>query len=216
MKNEVVRLAKENGLIVILRGIAGERLLPLVEAMYEGGVRLLEITYDASQRVSDEETARRIGMLSKHFSGRMLIGAGTVLTQEQVKRTADAGGSFIISPHTDGAVIGETVRLGLASIPGALTPTEVVAAHTFGADMVKLFPVSSLGPGYVKALKAPLSHIPLLAVGGVTLENMAEYRRAGAIGFGISSGIVDMAALEKGDYEAIRQRAALYVAAARG
>ena len=212
MRNQVIQTIKEEKLIVILRGIPKERLIPLAEAMYRGGVRLLELTYSADGKISDSETAQRIALLARHFDGRMQIGAGTVLTPEQVELTHRAGGSFIISPDTFEEVIARTRELGLVSIPGALTPSEITRAYRAGADFVKLFPITSLGSAYVKAIRAPLSQIPLLAVGGVDENNMEEYIRAGVSGFGVGSNIVDKKLLEAEDYAGIEALARSYTA----
>ena len=209
--NDLTSLIKQEKLIVIVRGVEKEKLIPLAEAMAAGGIRLLEITFDASGKVSDEETAERIRMLTSHFGDRLAIGAGTVLSERQVALTKEAGGKFIISPDTCEAVIRKTKELGMLSMPGALTPSEITAAHRAGADFVKLFPITSLGTAYVKAVKAPLSHIPLLAVGGVDETNMTDYLKAGVCGFGVGSNIIDKAALAKGDYESITALAEKYV-----
>ena len=209
--NDIKALVKKEKLIVIVRGVDADKLVPLAEAMYAGGIRLLEVTFDATGRVTDEETAERIRTLVSHFGDRLAIGAGTVLTERQVTLTKEAGGRFIISPDTCEAVIRKTKALGLISMPGALTPSEITAAHRAGADFVKLFPVTSLGAAYVKAIRAPLSHVSLLAVGGVDDGNMAEYLSAGVAGFGIGSNIIDKAALAKGDYAKITALAEKYV-----
>ena len=141
----------------------------------------------------------------------MYIGAGTVITEKQVELTKAAGGSFIISPDTYGAVIEKTRNLEMVSMPGALTPTEIQAAHRYGADYVKLFPVKSLGIDYVKAVKAPLSHIKLLAVGGINENNMSDYLKAGISGFGIGSNIVDKKLVEANDFSRISQLAEKYM-----
>jgi len=216
MRNVIIDIVKKEKLIVIVRGVEKDKLIPLAEAMYEGGIRLLEITYSADGKIPDEETAENIRTLSRHFEGRMFIGAGTVLTEKQVDLTKNAGGKFIISPDTNGNVIRKTRELDMVSMPGALTPSEVQAAHTYGADFVKLFPVCSLGAEYVKAIKAPLSHIDLLAVGGVHEGNMAEYLAAGVSGFGIGSNIIDKKALANNDYEAITELAKKFVSIAKG
>jgi len=212
MRNRIIDAVEREKLIVIVRGVERELLIPLAEAMYRGGVRLLEITYSADGKVSDFETADRIKMLSKNFEGRMFIGAGTVLTEKQVELTAQAGGGFIISPDANEAVIKKTRELGLVSMPGALTPTEIQAAHRAGADFVKLFPVDNLGVGYVKAVKAPLSHIKMLAVGGVGLDNIPEYLKIGVSGFGIGSNIIDKKLIEAKDFDGITALAEKYVA----
>ena len=197
----------ENKIIMIVRGVPTEQLCDLAEAMYRGGIRLMECTYDASGRVSDEETARGIALLAKRFEGRMLIGAGTVLKESQITLTREAGGKFIISPDTNPEIIAETKRQGLVSIPGALTPSEATAAYRAGADFVKLFPVSQMGgAAHVKALCAPLSHIRFLAVGGVRCENMGEYLGSGASGFGVGLSADDRAALQSGDLSSVEAR----------
>jgi len=215
MQERIIRAVQDHKLIAILRGVPGEKLIQVAEALYQGGIRLLEITYSADGSVADPETADRIAKLVKAFEGRMFIGAGTVLTPEQVRLTAKAGGSFIISPDTNEAVIAQTKALGLVSIPGALTPSEITAAHRAGADFVKLFPVTAMGPAYIKAVVAPLSHIRLLAVGGIDETNMEQYLQAGVCGFGISSNIVNKKMVEKDDYEGITKLAASYVSVMR-
>lgn len=190
MREAVIKMIEEEKLIVIVRNIEREKLIPLGEAMYDGGIRLMEITYSADKRISDEEIAKSIKVLSEHFDGRMFIGAGTVLSKEQVTLTAEAGGKFIISPDTNAEVIKETRKMGLVSMPGAMTPSESLLAHRAGADFVKLFPANNLGADYIKAIVAPLSDIRFIAVGGIDENNIGEYMSAGASGFGIGSSIV--------------------------
>lgn len=211
MREQVIRAVEENKIVAIVRGIAAEKLIPVAEAMYEGGIRLLEITYSANGAVSDEQTAENIRMLSEHFEGRMFIGAGTVITTKQVELTKEAGGKFIISPDTYEDVIKKTRELGLVSMPGALTPSEIQIANRAGADFVKLFPITSMGPSYVKAVKAPLTNVKLLAVGGVNLDNMQEYLNAGVCGFGIGSNITPKKCIEEGNYEEIVALSKKYV-----
>lgn len=210
MRSRVIEAIEREKIIVIVRGVAADKLIPLAEAMYEGGIRLLEVTYSADGSVSDEETAKNIEMLSKHFEGRMYIGAGTVITEKQVELTKKAGGKFIISPDTYENVIRKTRELDMASMPGALTPTEIQKAYRCGADFVKLFPITNLGTEYVKAVKAPLSHIKFLAVGGINENNMADYLKAGVCGFGIGSNIVNKKFIDSGDYASITQLAKKY------
>ena len=167
MREQIIQEIEKNKIITILRGVPAEQVIAVAEALYQGGIRLLEVTYSADGSVSDTETARMIGHLAAHFGEKMHIGAGTVLTARQVRLTHEAGGCFIISPDTCPEVIRETAACGMVSIPGALTPSEITAAHRLGADLVKVFPVTQLGAGYIKAVKAPLSHVRLLAVGGI-------------------------------------------------
>lgn len=201
---------QEHKIIVIVRGVAKEKLIPLVQAMYDGGIRLVECTYDASGKISDEEIAANIEMLAKVFEGKMYIGAGTVITAKQVELTKKAGGQFVISPDTDTEVIWATKQAGLVSIPGAITPTEVKTAHKAGADFIKLFPIDLYGPRYIKILKAPLSNVRVLAVNGITAENMKEYLDAGACGVGIGSGVVNKNLIEENDFAGITALAEAY------
>ncbi len=215
-ESETIRIISEEKIVMIVRGVPAEQMIPLAEAMYRGGVRVMECTYDATGKTPDTEIAATIGRLSKHFEGRMLIGAGTVIRPEQVDLTASVGGRFIVSPDTSAPVIKRTKALGLASLPGALTPTEATTAHRAGADFVKLFPISNMGAAYLKAIRAPLSHIKFLAVGGVRLENMADYLAAGASGFGIGVTDADKKALAEGNYAAIEEKCRAYVSIAKG
>lgn len=216
MQRDIINAIKERKIIAIVRGVEPKKLVPLAKALYDGGVRLMEITYSADGSVSDEETAAAVGALANEFDGRMYIGSGTVLTREQVKRTYDVGGRFIISPNTNTEVIKYTKELGMVSIPGALTPSEAEAANRAGADFVKLFPVTSMGTSYVKAIAAPLSHIKFLAVGGITPENIGEYLDIGVCGFGIGSNIINKEYIAEENYEKITASAKEYVMAVNG
>lgn len=210
MQNTIARIEKEK-IIVIVRGVEREDLLKFAQAVYDGGIRLIECTFDATGKVSDEQTAENIGMLAEHFGDKMLIGAGTVLKESQVELVKKVGGKFIISPDTSKEVIEKTKKEGLVSIPGALTPTEAVQAHKWGADFVKLFPVSALGAKYIKDVKAPLSHIKFLAVGGVNADNMPEFLKAGACGFGIGSDIANKKLIQENKFDEITKAAKRYV-----
>ena len=211
MREQVIHSILEHRLIVIVRGVAREQLIDLAEALYRGGVRLLEVTYCADGLRSDEEVAADIRLLCERFDGRMEIGAGTVLTEAQVELTHCAGGRFIISPEANESVIRRTVELGMVSIPGALTPREIQLAHLAGADFVKLFPVGTMGAEYVKAVRAPLSHVRLLAVGGVDENNLTEYLSAGVLGIGVGGSLVKKTLLEQKDFASIEALAEKYV-----
>ena len=210
---KIISAVKKYRIIAILRGVPSDKLLKTAQALYDGGIRMLEITFSPDKSVSDYETSAGIELLVKNMGDKMFIGAGTVLTVDQVRLVKNAGGDFIISPNTDKDVIFETKSLDMVSIPGALTPTEICSAHEFGADFVKLFPITSMGPAYVKAVKAPLSHIDLLAVGGVDENNMRDYLSAGVCGFGLGSNLVSKKLVESEDYDAIRCLAEKFVKA---
>ena len=215
MCKRLIEEIENEKIIVIVRGVERNKLIPITEAMYRGGIKFLEITYSANGEVSDEETKENIRLLANHFGGRLHIGAGTVLTEKQAELTKQAGGEFVISPDTNPKVIKRTKELGMVSMPGALTPSEIQLAHISGADFVKLFPVSNLGIDYVRAVKAPLSHIRLLAVGGVDLSNIPGYLDIGVCGFGIGSNIVSGKLIGQNDYKGLEELAKKYVSAVK-
>lgn len=213
MNKKMIDALYENKIIAIVRGVDREKLISLAQALYNGGIRFMEITYSADGKVKDEETAENIKILCDYFKEKMYVGAGTVLNVKQVELTKNVGGQFIISPDVREEVIKRTCELDMVSIPGALTPTEIQTAHKAGADFVKLFPVTNLGVDYVKAIKAPLSHIKFLAVGGINTKNMCDYLKAGVCGFGIGGNIINKEMLEKNDYEALENLAREYISA---
>ncbi len=213
MGNNTLDMLLENGVIAIARGVYGEKLLSAASALMRGGVRAVEVTFD--QRRGGADTVEAIRLLKAHLGGGMAVGAGTVLTLEQLALALEAGAEYVVSPNTDERIIRETKRMGLVSVPGAMTPTEIAFAASCGADIVKLFPAGSLGAGYFSAVTTPLSHIRCAAVGGVTLLNIAAFRRAGACAFGISSSLFDKALIDGGDFEAIGKNAEAFILASR-
>lgn len=215
MRDRVIKLILEEKLIAIVRGAEPEQCEAVAKALYAGGIRLMEITYNQNAPETWQATADAIGALAKEYEGRMFVGAGTVTSPALVEMTAKAGGAFIISPDTDVEVIRKTRELGLVSMPGAMTPSEIKIAHNAGADFVKLFPVGSLGAGYLKAVKAPLSHIKMMAVGGVNEENAAEFLKAGAVGLGVGGNLAKKAWIEAGEYDRLTAAAKAMVEAVR-
>ncbi len=212
----VIERIRTGKIIAILRGVPGEQLGFIADALFEGGIRAIECTFDHRLEDCVAANARMIEYLTRHAEGRMDVGSGTALTVEEARATVEAGGRFVISPNVNADVIRETARLGAVSIPGAMTPTEIVAAWDAGAHFVKIFPAGELGAGYIRAIRAPLSHIPMLAVGGVTPENIPDYLKAGICGFGIGSPLLPKADIEAGRYAAITERARRFMAAAKG
>ena len=206
-KEEIIRDVEKNKIIVILRGFTKEQLINTVEAMEKGGIKLVEVTFDQSGNVSDETTASYIRTLKGRFDGRVRVGAGTVMSEEQVEYAYQAGAEFIISPDCCESVIKKTRELGMVSMPGAFTPTEAANAYRYGADFVKLFPNSEVKISYLKALLAPLSHIKFLAVGGITTDNFQEYINTGIKGVGIATAIVDKQTILAGNYDEVTRRA---------
>lgn len=207
LREQVISSVLENRVIAIVRGVESSLCLKVAEALYAGGIRLIEMTYNQSDPSSWQANADTIGTLARELDGRMLVGAGTVTSVELVEMTGRAGGRFIISPNVNEAVIKRTRGLELVSIPGAMTPTEILNAYDYGADFIKLFPASDLGTAYVKSIKAPISHIPLLATGGITLDNAAAFMKAGCAGLGVGGLLADKAAIAAGDFEKLTRSA---------
>ncbi len=197
-------------LIAIVRGVAPSAMEPLAEALYAGGIQLLEVTFDQSGGCPAEKTAETIAALSRRMEDRMAVGAGTVLTKAQVHLARQAGAQFILSPNTDPEIIRETKRLQMLSLPGAFTPSEVQCAYAAGADLVKLFPAEALGTDYIRALLAPLAHIPVLAVGGINEKNIPAYLDAGVCGFGVGSTLVRREWIAQGRFSELTALAQRY------
>lgn len=213
MTEHIISAIRQEKLIAIVRGVESETCIQVAQALFDGGIRLMEVTYDQKKPGSWERTAQAIEAVAKAFAGKMYVGAGTVTCPELVELTHKHGGQFIISPDVDAAVIRRTRALGMVSIPGALTPTEVTTAHKAGAHFVKLFPAGVLGTNYLKAIKAPISHVDLLVVGNIDEKNAADFLAAGAAGAGIGSRLVNKAWVEAGEFEKITEVARALVAA---
>lgn len=207
MRESVRTRIEQEKIIAIVRGIEASKCLKTAEALYQGGIRLMEITYDQSNPESWTATAEAIRRLTETFAGKLLVGAGTVISTEQVELTQKAGGLFVISPDTNAAVIQRTRELKLVSIPGAMTPSEILEAGRAGADFVKVFPAAELGPGYLKAIRAPLSHAKLMAVGGVNERNIRDFLEAGAVGAGVGGNLANSAWIANGDFQRITEAA---------
>ena len=197
----------QNKIIAISRGIHADRIVDTAQAISRGGIKLFEVTFVHDSHDGVKETRLSIEKLSSALGGDMIVGAGTVLTVDEVHMAADACATFIISPDTNIKVIEETKKLGLVSIPGAMTPTEIVRAYDAGADFVKVFPASVLGVDYIKAVKGPLHHIPLIAVGGINKDNAAAFLSAGVSALGIGGSLVDSKAILSGDFRLLTERA---------
>ena len=211
MNNTLERIKKEK-IIAIVRGVASDKIVDLANALSDGGIKCIEVTFDQSSQKGIEETFRSIKLLAE-MDADICVGAGTVMTAEQVNMAYEAGAKYIISPNTDEKVIKETKKLDMVSIPGAFTPSEVVDAYNYGADIVKIFPGGLLGVDYVKALKGPLSHIPLTAVGNINQKNCADYIKAGCVGVGVGGSLVSKVLVNEGRFDEITAIAAEYVKA---
>lgn len=211
MREQIIQEILNRKIISIVRGVEPDKMVRIAEALYEGGVTMVEVTFNQTNPASWQETADSIAAIKAAMGDKMFVGAGTVTSVELVDLAAEAGAGYIISPDTDPAVIARTRELGLVSLPGAYTPTEAKQAHNAGADFVKLFPCVGDAPAYLKALCAPLSHIKFLAVGGVTADNAAAFLQAGAVGIGVGSSLVNKKWADAGEFYKITDEARRFV-----
>ncbi len=207
MRNTVINEILKSKVIAIVRGADEEQAVAIAHALYAGGVTLVEVTFNHKTPDSYKDTANAIKRISTELEGKVLVGAGTVISTELVDMAAEAGAKYIISPDTDPEVIRHTREIGLVSLPGAYTPTEVKVAHNAGADFVKLFPCVGDAVGYLKAVSAPMSHVKFLAVGGVDADNASDFINAGAYGVGIGGSLVKKQWVASGEYEKITEEA---------
>lgn len=171
-------------LVAILRGVKPDEVLPIAQAIYDRGVRCIEVP------LNSPDPFESIALLARQLPGDCISGAGTVLTVEEVERVKEAGGQIVVTPNSDSAVIRATIAAGMMAAPGVGTATEAFSAVAAGATHLKLFPASTYGTAHMKALSAVLpGNVRMLAVGGVHAANIAEWGAAGAAGFGIASDI---------------------------
>ena len=204
---------QQRKIVAIVRGLKPEYMVRLAHALQEGGIGLMEVTYNQKAPETWIDTAQAISAVARAFGDELLVGAGTVITLYQVRMTYEAGGRYLVTPATQPEIIRAGKALGLGLYPGALTPTEILTAYAAGADAVKVFPAGNLGPGYIKAVKAPLSHIPLMAVGGVNEKNAADFMRAGCVGLGVGGNLVNKDWIAHGEWSRITDLAKEYVKA---
>src|SRR5579863_2022259 len=206
MPESTQQVLERVGLIPVLRARSERQAHAVVRAMIDGGVTIVEVTMTVPGAVDLLKT------LKSEYGASLLIGAGTVTTAAEVDATVEAGAEFVVSPSFHAEVVARTHELGKVSIPGALTPTEVVTAWNAGADYVKIFPCSAVGgASYLKALLAPFPHLKLIPTGGVTLETAGSFLRAGAKALGVGSDLVNLAAVDAGNAEAITAAAQAYL-----
>jgi 2-dehydro-3-deoxyphosphogluconate aldolase/(4S)-4-hydroxy-2-oxoglutarate aldolase len=196
----VSRLIEEK-LVAVVRLDSGEQLVRVAEALKAGGMSVIEFT------VSTPGAIDMIKEASARFGDQVLMGAGTVLDPETARAAILAGAEFIVTPTLNLATIELCKRYGKPIIPGALTPTEILTAWQAGSDLVKVFPASTMGPDYLKAVLAPLPQVRLVPTGGVSAENAAEYLKAGATALGVGGKLVDKAAVARGDWQAVTREA---------
>jgi len=200
---------KREKIVAIVRGITKEQADFVGEGLAQGGVRFMEVT------LNTDGALHMIQSWRAHYDKAVYVGAGTVLDVDMAKEAIAAGAQFLISPNTDLSVIEYALEQGIDVWPGAMTPTEIVAAYSAGAEIVKLFPTASLGLSYIRELQGPLNHIPLLATGGVTLDNLSDYFKAGAVAVGLGSALLPKDALLTGNMDEIARRTAAFVEVAK-
>lgn len=208
-KEQVLARMCEAGVVAVIRAKSKDQLVGITEALLASGVPSIEVT------TSTPDAIAGIAMLCEKFGDRAIVGVGTVLDAATAERAMAAGAQFVVSPISDPQIIGVTLKRGRISIPGAFTPTEIYRAWMAGADVVKVFPATSLGPQFFRDILAPLPQLKLTPTGGVDAKNTGEWIKAGAVCVGAGSALVSKAALEKNDWNAITQAAKAFVEAVR-
>lgn len=192
---------KQHRIVIIYRGLQPEECLEVSRVLYDAGIRLFEVT------MNSDDTTDSIQRLHSRLKSDAYIGAGTVLDTEQVEAAYDAGARYIISPNTNVDVIKRTKELGMVSVPGAMTPTEVELAYKSGGDIIKVFPINVFGAKFITQLKGPLDHIDYLACGGLTLSMVKDLFKAGCTAMGLGVQLLGEDLVEQKDWETLSSRA---------
>jgi 2-dehydro-3-deoxyphosphogluconate aldolase/(4S)-4-hydroxy-2-oxoglutarate aldolase len=208
--SKLIEQLKEAKIIAILRGITQDKADATAQALADGGIVFLEVTLNTDGALD------MIARFKEVHGHKLRIGAGTVLNLAMAKEAAAAGAEYILSPNLDEEVIYYAQEHGMDVWPGTMTPTEIVRAYEAGASAVKVFPMGTLGLSYLKEIRAPLNHIPMIVTGGVDLNNIHEFMDAGAIAVGLGGNLIDKQAMKAGDYAAIEQRAREFVNKVKG
>jgi 2-dehydro-3-deoxyphosphogluconate aldolase/(4S)-4-hydroxy-2-oxoglutarate aldolase len=207
--SEMLDLLLKHKIVAILRGIENKHADNAAQALIDGGIHMMEIT------MNTDGAAAMIERWRNKFDGKAAVGAGTVLDVELAKQAVDAGAQFIISPNLDEEVIAFGRERGISVWPGVMTPTEIVKAVKAGAEAVKLFPMGTLGVGYLKEIRGPLDSVPIMATGGVDLQNIAEYFKAGANAVGMGGKLINLEWVREGKFDQVTERAKLFADAVR-
>ena len=207
-KQEVLAALREGGIVPVIRADSADTALRIVDALVAGGIRTLEITMTVPDAIG------AIKAVADRFGSSVLVGAGTVTSRALAEGSLDAGAEFLVTPCVVPDVIAVAKERDVAVLPGAMTPTEVFTAWSSGGDIIKIFPASNVGgASYLKALKGPFPQIPLCPTGGVNLQTIGEFVKAGASAVGVGGELVSKAAIDAGDYGKITELAKQYVAA---
>lgn len=208
-KKTILNKIQELGLLAVIRGPSPELTISMVEALVAGDVYGIEITYSTPNAPQVVET------LAGKFGDRILLGMGTLTEVEHAEQAIGAGAKFLVSPHCEKTLAEAMVATGLPVMIGALTPSEVMQAYRFGSDVVKVFPGSLVGPGYIKALRGPYPYIPMMPTGGVSADNVAQWFAAGVFAVGAGSNLCPTAWAKEGRFEDISATARSFVEAVR-
>lgn len=206
-KNKVLDQIETLKLVSVVRLDDPADLDPVVDALLEGGVKIVEATMTIPGLLN------YVPALVDRVGSDMVFGIGSVLNADMAKQAADAGASFIVSPITKKEIIDTAHEAGCAVSTGAYSPTEIQAAWELGSDVVKVFPADTLGPGYIKGVRAPMPHLKLLPTGGVTVDNVGDWLRAGSFALGVGSALVDMKAVRQRRFDILRDKARALVQA---
>ncbi len=204
-KQDTVHRMLEPGVIAIVRATHSLDFAAVCESLLEGGVRAVEMT------LTTPDALKSLRSLPHHLFGLVAVGMGTVLTEDQAKEASDAGAQFIVTPVFNPDVVAFCLEADLPLVCGSYTPTECEAAHSAGADFIKLFPADGLGPSYVKSILAPLHHLKIIPTGGVTLENCRAFMDSGCVAIGVGGALLSADLVSKADWPALSQRAREFV-----
>ncbi|NPV70580.1 MAG: bifunctional 4-hydroxy-2-oxoglutarate aldolase/2-dehydro-3-deoxy-phosphogluconate aldolase [Firmicutes bacterium] len=207
--HEVLKAVGECGVIAIIRRLSPDRAEKVAETLSSAGAPVFEVTIDS------EDAAGVIRRMSRALEGKVFVGAGTVLDAAAAREAVAAGAQFIVAPNFNPEVVETALRYGKVAIPGVFTPSEIVAAVQAGAQAVKVFPAGILGPEYIRQVKAPLPYVRMVAVGGVSARNAADFIRAGAFALGVGGNLVDAKAIREERYDLIAAAAQELIAAVR-
>jgi 2-dehydro-3-deoxyphosphogluconate aldolase/(4S)-4-hydroxy-2-oxoglutarate aldolase len=208
-KSEVLRLLRDPGVIAVVRAPKAELCLPLTRALLEGGVIAVEITMTTPNAIE------AIRATTRDLGKQALIGVGTVLDAATATAAIEAGGEFVVSPITRKEIVDAAHAKDRPVMLGAYTPTEAQTAHEMGSDFIKIFPADTLGPAYIKALRAPLPHLQIVPTGGVDLNTIGPFLKAGCVAVGAGSSLVPADALKNENWPEITRLAKAFVQAAK-
>ncbi|MDG5787872.1 bifunctional 4-hydroxy-2-oxoglutarate aldolase/2-dehydro-3-deoxy-phosphogluconate aldolase [Evansella sp. AB-P1] len=205
-----LELLKQEKLVAIIRGISYESGEATAQALLDGGIKFLEIT------LNTDGALKMISDCKDKFGDQLSVGAGTVLNLDMAKDAVSAGAEYIVSPNLDEKVVDYGVSQGVDVWPGTLTPTEIVRAYSLGASAVKVFPIGALGVNYLKDIRGPLNHIPMMVTGGINIDNVNDFLSKGAIAVGLGGNLVNKQLIEEGKYDEITKLAQAFADKVKG